>query len=334
MSGLGNINVPQVQVGQSNAGQILAQSGMDYGQAARGFLGGVSAGQDQQRLEMQKGQLAQQAEMDQIKQQAMQMQLEEQKQQFMGDMAYGISKMPADKQEAGYKQVVGSLMQQGIIKDPPPMWSDGGKDLVEQLKTRSPRFAEEQQAQIGALKQQGDMDLQRARIGLVEAQTRGQDVKNSMGPQRKALSAEGAKIAGLAQSGLSGLDNLQKLLATSTTADLASGQYAPTSLQGQKAQDYDRLRTQVSETLGRLNSGGAINKDEEVRFLKMMPKWSDTDQTKQSKLDSLRTQIQTVQSSMGLGDNTQSSSDDGYSAAASQYPGLTQEQYRALTRGK
>lgn len=321
MSGIGSINVPQVQTpNYSGLGSLIAQGGVDYGQAAQGFLGGLQAGNQQQQLAMQKKE--QEARMP-----GLLMQQEQQKQQFMSDMAYGISKLPEDKQEAAYKQVVGGLLQQGILQQPPPEYGKGGKDMVQQLAAASPRYAEEQKSQIEGLKTQADIGLKTAQADYYKA--KGEVERNpKLAAANKPLSAEAAKIVGLAENGIKGIEEMKNLLSAASAGELASGAYLPTAVQGQKAQDYDRLRTSISETLGRMNSGGAINKDEEARFLKMMPKWSDTEETKQKKLDSLYTQINTVRDKI-LPMAEPPEADKGYVEAAKSFPGLTQEQYKA-----
>jgi len=50
---------------------------------------------------------------------------------------------------------------------------------------------------------------------------------------------------------------------------------------------YTASRTRFQEALGRLQSGGAINKDEEARFLKMAPTVFDSEEMQRSKLKNL-----------------------------------------------
>lgn len=55
----------------------------------------------------------------------------------------------------------------------------------------------------------------------------------------------------------------------------------------------DEARTNVSEAIGRLASGGAISKDEEARFLRMIPAYADDEPTARRKLQQLRESMET-----------------------------------------
>lgn len=54
----------------------------------------------------------------------------------------------------------------------------------------------------------------------------------------------------------------------------------------------DEARTNIEEAIGRLASGGAINKDEEGRFRRMIPTAADDDATVQRKLAGLRQEME------------------------------------------
>jgi hypothetical protein len=53
--------------------------------------------------------------------------------------------------------------------------------------------------------------------------------------------------------------------------------------------DFTESRTRFEEALGRMQSGGAITKDEEERFKRMAPTWTDSADMQQRKLLNLRT---------------------------------------------
>lgn len=54
----------------------------------------------------------------------------------------------------------------------------------------------------------------------------------------------------------------------------------------------DRATTNLSDTIGRLRSGGAINKDEEARFVKMLPTPADSEPQARAKLKDLRAEFE------------------------------------------
>lgn len=55
--------------------------------------------------------------------------------------------------------------------------------------------------------------------------------------------------------------------------------------------DIDSYTMKISDDIGRLRSGGAINKDEEARFMKMLPRAGDNDADAARKLLDLRKEI-------------------------------------------
>jgi hypothetical protein len=62
----------------------------------------------------------------------------------------------------------------------------------------------------------------------------------------------------------------------------------------------DEATTKLSDDIGRLRSGGAINQDEEARFLKMLPTPADDDATAYRKLANMRTEFQNKLSVFGI----------------------------------
>jgi hypothetical protein len=55
--------------------------------------------------------------------------------------------------------------------------------------------------------------------------------------------------------------------------------------------NFTEARRRFQESLGRLQSGGAIGKDEEARFADMAPKWNDSPEMRQRKLQKLRDEL-------------------------------------------
>lgn len=340
MSGIGSVVVPQVQVpNYSGLGAIVAQAG-NAPSPLEGLVRGLEVGQnmriknqqmdiERQKIELMKSKMQQENTKESLLSKGAALKQYQETKEMMSNQAFHISRLPKDQQEGAYKLATLDMVKAGVIlPEEVPDWSKGGSDLVTRLAVESPLGREVAKEDIVKEKYKADLELTKARTSV-------ENIKlTPEGRTTKPLSAEAAKIVGLTESGMKGITELRNLMSTASTGDLASGTYLPTLLQGQKAQDYDRLRTTLSETLGRINSGGAINKDEEARFLKMMPKWSDSEATKMRKIDQLEAQIATVNSKV-LGPSARPSGDDHLiSEYQAQFPGATAEQIRAALQRK
>lgn len=69
------------------------------------------------------------------------------------------------------------------------------------------------------------------------------------------------------------------------------------------ASPIDEASTKLSDDIGRLRSGGAINQDEEARFLRMLPTAADDDATARRKLENIRTEFRNKISIFGVDEN-------------------------------
>ncbi|MEM7209556.1 MAG: hypothetical protein AAF434_17185 [Pseudomonadota bacterium] len=104
------------------------------------------------------------------------------------------------------------------------------------------------------------------------------------------LSGEGAKLEEIARGGLAATEEMFKGIESGDfdQISMALGQYAPNFMQSANAQDFERLRDNLTDLVGRLRSGGAITKDEEGRFMGQIPLWSDKPRIRTNKLKTLR----------------------------------------------
>ena len=130
------------------------------------------------------------------------------------------------------------------------------------------------------------------------------------GPADKAsqpLSQDAAKTLTVANDGLSALSNIKTQFTDpktgafqqeNFTGTTRASKFLPTYLQGGKAQEFTAYQANLVDTIGRLRSGGAIGKDEESRFLKMVPEFGDKPETFNTKIKQLEATFNSVQSAI------------------------------------
>ena len=130
------------------------------------------------------------------------------------------------------------------------------------------------------------------------------------GPADKAsqpLSQDAAKTLTVAKDGLSALNNIKTQFTDpktgafqqeNFTGTTRASKFLPTYLQGGKAQEFTAFQANLIDTIGRLRSGGAIGKEEEPRFLKMVPEFGDKPETFNAKIKQLEATFNSVQSSI------------------------------------
>lgn len=56
--------------------------------------------------------------------------------------------------------------------------------------------------------------------------------------------------------------------------------------------EFSEAATRFAEAIGRMQSGGAITKDEESRFLRLIPKYNDSDEIRKQKIQSMKEILQ------------------------------------------
>ena len=122
-----------------------------------------------------------------------------------------------------------------------------------------------------------------------------QGVRPIPGSEGGKLSGEGAKLTELARGGAESVDDLEQRVESGEVDQLTmAAANLPNFMQPQSAQQFEVLRQDLADTIGRLRSGGAINKDEEKRFLNLVPRFGDGRQTIKFKMDRLRTKFENI----------------------------------------
>tara|TARA_R110000868_G_scaffold125008_1_gene330282 strand:- start:2836 stop:3912 length:1077 start_codon:yes stop_codon:yes gene_type:complete len=130
------------------------------------------------------------------------------------------------------------------------------------------------------------------------------------GPADKAnqpLSQDAAKTLTVAKDGISAINNIvgqfidpktKAFKQENFTGTTRSSKFLPTYLQGGKAQEFTAFQANLIDTIGRLRSGGAIGKEEEPRFLKMVPDFGDKPETFNAKIKQLQETFNSVGSAI------------------------------------
>lgn len=197
------------------------------------------------------------------------------------------------------------------------------QDLKEQYQSAQIRTEGLQQGKIGVDIQKGKQDLRKGEIELSVAEQERKNmselgltptayksyqtnVGQNLADRTKPLSQESAKVVSLAQGGLDIIAQLKDQFFNPKTGDFqkskfgkaAAGSILPNVMASENAQAFETRRQNLSDLVGRMRSGGAINKDEEKRFLKLIPRFGDTEETVKYKLNQLNKEFSSVQKAM------------------------------------
>ena len=202
------------------------------------------------------------------------------------------------------------------------------QDLKEQYQSAQIRTEGLEQAKYGVDIQKGKQDLQKGALDIIKS--RGEllsaeeerknmselgltptayksyqtNVGQNLADRNKPLSQESAKVVSLAQGGLDITSQLKDQFFTKGKfnnfkfQDAALGASYPNIIASKDAQLFETRRQNLSDSVGRMRSGGAINKDEETRFLKLIPRLGDSEETIKYKLDQLNKEFSAVQKAM------------------------------------
>ena len=106
------------------------------------------------------------------------------------------------------------------------------------------------------------------------------DVKKLDASSQKPLSESGQKTVNYAAATLTGLRDMRNALEKGDNTF---------SLMGDNS--FTEARRRAAENFGRLQSGGAISKDEEARFIQMLPTWTDSPEMQKQKLAKLEAEM-------------------------------------------
>jgi len=197
------------------------------------------------------------------------------------------------------------------------------QDLKEQYQSSQIKTEGLQQAKYGVDIQKGKQDLRKGEIELSIAEQENenmsklgltptayksyqQNVGQNLADRTKPLSQESAKVVSLAQGGLDIAAQLKDQFFNPKTGGFekakfgraAAGSILPNVMASEDAQFLETRRQNLSDLVGRMRSGGAINKDEEKRFLKLIPRFGDEEETIKYKLNQLNKEFASVQKAM------------------------------------
>lgn len=133
-----------------------------------------------------------------------------------------------------------------------------------------------------------------------------QSTGQNLADRNKPLSQESAKIISLAQGGLDVAAQLKDQFFDPKTGGFqhgkfgraAAGSILPNFIASEDAQFFETRKQNLSDLVGRMRSGGAINKVEEERFLKLMPRFGDEEELVKYKLNQLNKEFSAVQEAM------------------------------------
>jgi hypothetical protein len=152
------------------------------------------------------------------------------------------------------------------------------------IEAEAPSLAQASQPDMTPY-QKAQLALEREKLGVAKAKD-------------KPLAFED-KVKGLNASDRARFDNIK--MASKAVQDmgeaLGAGQ-STYSLIGDN--DFTIAQREFAEALGRMQSGGAISKDEESRFASMAPKFTDSAEVKQSKLLRLQDEMKSRLGTLGF----------------------------------
>lgn len=197
------------------------------------------------------------------------------------------------------------------------------QDLKEQYQSSQIKTEGFQQAKYGLDIQKGKQDLRKGEIELSLAEQERKNMSElgltptayksyqqstgqNLADRNKPLSQESAKIISLAQGGLDVAAQLKDQFFDPKTGGFqhgkfgraAAGSILPNFIASEDAQFFETRKQNLSDLVGRMRSGGAINKVEEERFLKLMPRFGDEEELVKYKLNQLNKEFSAVQEAM------------------------------------
>lgn len=232
-----------------------------------------------------------------------------------------------------YQQYMNKLKNQETQTDLSPLmaladaWGTDKSNFAASYKR--PMSADERNAQLMGLQEK--LAAQRGKIADSRTQALGSALKaysaNKVDPQisrlRESQIASNLANAGMKRDQATPAGQFQKMGAeakqkighltsalgnlTNYESEFASGErpsYITPETPGigtlVSSAPLDVSRTNLEEAIGRLASGGAINKDEEARFRKMIPTPADNDQISREKIKQLRWEFENKLTGYGM----------------------------------
>jgi len=118
------------------------------------------------------------------------------------------------------------------------------------------------------------------------------------------LSGEGAKLEEISRGGLAAVGELTAMLESGNiTQETLAAATAPeifNFFKSANVQEFETLRADLADMIGRLRSGGAINTDEEATFLAFLPVFGDKDSVMKNKFRRLEDKFKNISSKVSL----------------------------------
>jgi hypothetical protein len=108
----------------------------------------------------------------------------------------------------------------------------------------------------------------------------------------KPKSASDRKLASFANGGLRSIDAIERIIKEDNSARYKTK--LPGLLKGSNARQLERAIDNVADAIGRIRSGGAINKEEAKAFKAQLPNMTDDPASIRSSLEEVRQELQDV----------------------------------------
>lgn len=187
-----------------------------------------------------------------------------------------VKKLLREQQERGQKM---EMVSKGLLETP-----EGGFDF-------SPQKKAEQEADLGYKKSQIQKNLADAE----------KSKKAALTPEQAKISGELKMKAGGLASSLKTLEELEGIYNKGGSVGYVNSE---TPFIGGLLTDkpVDVAVRKLADDIGRLRSGGAINKDEESRFRNMLPRAGDSKDIAMQKIKSIREEFLTRSGAIGVED--------------------------------
>ena len=132
----------------------------------------------------------------------------------------------------------------------------------------------------------------------------GQSVVPIQGGPAGKLSGEGAKLEEISRGGLAAVAELEAMIASGNiTQETLGAAIAPgifNFFKSANVQEFETLSDDLADMIGRLRSGGAINTDEEAKFVRLLPVFGDKDSVIDNKLRRLKAKFINISSKVSL----------------------------------
>lgn len=184
-------------------------------------------------------------------------------------------------------QKLGSTLQSPIAA----RLAGAGQMPQEQMDMQSQEMGDMQGMQQGQMFEvPQSQEITKAQALEYALQVTGGDMRTAMQLApffTKELTASQRDTNAKASAAINALNDVAALYDQATSAQ---AEYVPEILQGfvsKEAQQLANARTRFQEYLGRLQSGGAITKQEEERFVRLLPKATDNPETAQRSLQAI-----------------------------------------------